>query len=103
AVIFIVLVLFVWLSMSLLDVDFKNSVSHMLAKKTVADCNKTKEIWDKDACYEEVGLAQRDITICDKLSNAVAKDECYASIGLAEQNITICDKLQNQSDVGWCY
>ena len=61
-------------------------------------CDKIENLFLKNKCYLDVGIAKQNYSICDQIQEkGSSKDFCYYKIGVAEQNLSICNKIDDQN------
>ena len=69
----------------------------------ITTCDKIKNQFVKNACYEDIAKERQDISICDKIYDQERKDRCYSRVAKVARDLSICDKIQYQEWKNDCY
>jgi uncharacterized protein YxeA len=98
----IIVILIVGIAIYFILNKSENSVNNSITgTKSVDDCNKMKQVYNKSICYHEVAVYKKDFSICGMIPSAMqsSRNICYEDVAKLRKNAAECEAIpQNFQD-----
>jgi hypothetical protein len=68
----------------------------------IRNCQKLKEIKERDLCFSKLASKYKDPKFCSKLGEKVNQDVCYWILAERTLNPQLCDKISTEYEKSYC-